>query len=164
MADLALHQLKDVLDAYAERDADKALEVWRRDEKSTRCKFDVPRATDLYDGGSAQHRFCDPSLFGAKNIERVGDHTTNIAETIHYLVRGSNIADDRPKDDQTPSMSRPDRMPSSSPVPDADLERYARLLHAQRPPMLRGLGWALAGNRPLRVLSQGFRKSISAGW
>ncbi|MGZ5852359.1 MAG: PhoU domain-containing protein, partial [Hyphomicrobium sp.] len=42
-------------------------------------------------------------LFGAKNIERVGDHTTNIAETVHFLVRGFNITDDRPKDDQTSS-------------------------------------------------------------
>ena len=50
---------------------------------------------------------CTHLLFGAKNIERIGDHTTNIAETIHYLVRGSNIADDRPKDDQTPSMLPP---------------------------------------------------------
>ena len=41
-------------------------------------------------------------LFGAKNIERVGDHATNIAETVHFLVRG-NITDDRPKDDQTSS-------------------------------------------------------------
>ena len=47
-------------------------------------------------------------LFGAKNIERAGDHTTNIAETIHFLVRGFNIADDRPKDDRKapPSSKR----------------------------------------------------------
>ena len=42
-------------------------------------------------------------LFGAKNIERIGDHTTNIAEVVHYLVHGVSITDDRPKDDQTSS-------------------------------------------------------------
>jgi phosphate uptake regulator len=54
-------------------------------------------------------RSCSPvsspkaTRLGAKNIERVGDHTTNIAETVHFLVRGFNITDDRPKDDQTSS-------------------------------------------------------------
>ena len=43
-------------------------------------------------------------LFGAKNIERVGDHTTNIAETVYYLVHATAIADDRPKEDRTSSM------------------------------------------------------------
>jgi phosphate transport system protein len=43
-------------------------------------------------------------LFGAKNIERVGDHTTNIAETVYYLVHATAIADDRPKEDRTASM------------------------------------------------------------
>ena len=46
---------------------------------------------------------CTHLLFGAKNIERIGDHTTNIAENVHFLVRGSSIADDRPKGDQTSS-------------------------------------------------------------
>jgi phosphate transport system protein len=43
-------------------------------------------------------------LFGAKNIERVGDHTTNIAETIHYMVHGTSIADDRPKIEQVSAL------------------------------------------------------------
>ena len=46
---------------------------------------------------------CTHFLFGAKNIERVGDHTTNIAENVHFLVRGVPIADDRPKDDRRSS-------------------------------------------------------------
>jgi phosphate transport system protein len=44
---------------------------------------------------------CTHLLFGAKNIERIGDHTTNIAETIHYLVHGKSMTDDRPKGDMT---------------------------------------------------------------
>ena len=57
MVELALHQLKEVLDAYAERDADKALAVWRNDARDRRdVQLAVPRAADLHDGGSAQHR------------------------------------------------------------------------------------------------------------
>jgi len=108
MADLARAQLKEVLDAYAARDADRALAVWRGDEKIDATYNSLFRELLTYmmedprNIGISTHL-----LFGAKNIERVGDHTTNIAETIHYLVRGSNIADDRPKDDQTPSMLPP---------------------------------------------------------
>jgi phosphate transport system protein len=44
---------------------------------------------------------CTHLLFGAKNIERIGDHATNIAETVHYMVCGTMISEDRPKDDTT---------------------------------------------------------------
>lgn len=104
MAELALHQLKEVLDAYSERDAEKALSVWRNDTQIDAMYNSLFRELLTYmmedprNIGIATHL-----LFGAKNIERVGDHTTNIAETIHYLVRGFNITDDRPKDDQTSS-------------------------------------------------------------
>jgi phosphate transport system protein len=47
---------------------------------------------------------CTHLLFGAKNIERVGDHTTNIAENVYYLVHGRTLTDDRPKGDATSSM------------------------------------------------------------
>jgi phosphate transport system protein len=104
MAELALHQLKEVLDAYSERDAEKALSVWRNDTQIDAMYNSLFRELLTYmmedprNIGISTHL-----LFGAKNIERVGDHTTNIAETIHYLVRGFNITDDRPKDDQTSS-------------------------------------------------------------
>ena len=104
MVELALSQLKDVLDAYAERDADKADAVWRHDERIDAMYNSLFRELLTYmmedprNIGLSTHL-----LFGAKNIERVGDHTTNIAETVHFLVRGFNIADDRPKDDQTSS-------------------------------------------------------------
>jgi phosphate transport system protein len=48
--------------------------------------------------------FCTHLLFCAKNIERVGDHTTNIAETIHYLVTGQSLSGERPKGDQASTM------------------------------------------------------------
>jgi phosphate transport system protein len=50
---------------------------------------------------------CTHLLFGAKNIERIGDHATNIAETVYFLVHGNTITDQRPKSDIT----------SSTPVP-----------------------------------------------
>ena len=45
--------------------------------------------------------FCTHLLFCAKNIERIGDHATNIAETVHYMVEGQAIAEERPKGDTT---------------------------------------------------------------
>ncbi len=104
MAELALGQLKTVLDAYAARDAEKAMSVWRSDEQIDAMYNSIFRELlthmmeDPRNIGLATHL-----LFGAKNIERVGDHTTNIAETVHFLVTGSNIGDDRPKGDDTAS-------------------------------------------------------------
>ena len=104
MGDLALAQLKEVLDAYAARNADRALAVWRSDEQIDSMYNSLFRELLTYmmedprSIGLSTHL-----LFGAKNIERVGDHTTNIAETVHLLVRGVNIADDRPKSDDTSS-------------------------------------------------------------
>jgi phosphate transport system protein len=104
MGDLALSQLKDVLDAYASRNADRALAVWRSDEQIDSMYNSLFRELLTYmmedprSIGLSTHL-----LFGAKNIERVGDHTTNIAETVHFLVRGVNIADDRQKGDDTSS-------------------------------------------------------------
>jgi len=48
---------------------------------------------------------CTHLLFGAKNLERIGDHTTNIAENIYYLIHGKTITEDRPKKDITAMMS-----------------------------------------------------------
>ena len=102
MVELALKQLKAVLDAYAERDAEKALAVWRDDEHIDAMYNSLFRELLTYmmedprNIGLSTHL-----LFGAKNVERVGDHTTNIAEIVHYLVKGINVADDRPKSDET---------------------------------------------------------------
>jgi len=104
MTERALRQLKDVLDAYAERNADAALAVWRSDEQIDAMYNSVFRELLTYMMEDPRNiGFCTHLLFGAKNIERIGDHTTNIAETVHYLVRGVTIADDRPKGDTTSS-------------------------------------------------------------
>ena len=48
---------------------------------------------------------CTHLLFSAKNIERIGDHATNIAETIYYIKTGQQMETERPKGDTTPSMT-----------------------------------------------------------
>ena len=48
---------------------------------------------------------CTHLLFCAKNIERVGDHATNIAETLHYIVTGEQMPADRPKGDASSAMT-----------------------------------------------------------
>jgi phosphate transport system protein len=104
MVELALRQLKDVLDAYAELDADKALAVWRQDERIDAMYNSIFRELLTYMMEDPRNiGLCTHLLFGAKNIERVGDHTTNIAENVYYLVHGTPLTDDRPKGDDTSS-------------------------------------------------------------
>ncbi len=100
----ALEQLKHVLDAYSNRDADKAMKVWLRDERIDAMYNSLFRELLTYMMEDPRNiGLCTHLLFGAKNIERIGDHATNIAETIHYLVHGTAISEDRPKGDVTSS-------------------------------------------------------------
>jgi phosphate transport system protein len=102
MVELAMRQLKDVLDAYAERNSETALKVWRDDHKIDAMYNSVFRELLTYMMEDPRNiSLCTHLLFGAKNIERIGDHATNIAETVHYLVHGTTITDDRPKGDKT---------------------------------------------------------------
>jgi phosphate transport system protein len=104
MVERALRQLKEVLDAYAERNSELALNVWRADEQIDAMYNSVFRELLTYMMEDPRNiGLCTHLLFGAKNLERVGDHTTNIAETVHYLVHGLPITDDRPKGDRTSS-------------------------------------------------------------
>ncbi|MEZ5855125.1 MAG: phosphate signaling complex protein PhoU [Hyphomicrobiaceae bacterium] len=111
MADLARRQLKDALDAFAARDTAKALTVWRGDAGLDALYNSVFRELLTYMMEDPRNiGICTHLLFGAKNIERIGDHTTNIAENIHYLVTGSVLSDDRPKNDDTSTVliTKPD--------------------------------------------------------
>jgi phosphate transport system protein len=102
MSDLALGQLHDVLDAYAGNDVEAAVAVWRRDGAIDAMNNSLFRELLTYmmeDPRSIS--YCTHLLFCAKNIERIGDHTTNVAETIHYLVTGEPLAGERPKDDRS---------------------------------------------------------------
>jgi phosphate transport system protein len=102
MARLALILVKDVIDAYVERDADKAIVVWKRDEE----------LDEMYSGLFREYltyMMEDPRnigiythlLFMAKNVERIGDHATNIAEDVYYVVHGTPLTQARPKGDNT---------------------------------------------------------------
>ncbi len=102
MTDLLLAQLKQVLNAYARRSDDEALAVWRADEEIDAVCTSVFRELLTYMMEDPRNiSFCIHLLFCAKNIERMGDHATNIAETVHYIVEGRPITDQRPKGDTT---------------------------------------------------------------
>jgi len=98
----ALAQLKNVLDAYAKRDANAAMTVWKRDGEIDEIYNSLFRELLTY--MMEDPRKIGPSthlLFIAKNFERIGDHATNIAETVHYVATGTRIGDPRPKSDIT---------------------------------------------------------------
>ena len=102
MSDLVLGQLKDVLDSYSQHDTAKALDVWKRDGAIDALYTSLFRELLTYMMEDPRNiSFCTHLLFCAKNIERIGDHTTNIAETVHYLVTGETLAIDRPKADRS---------------------------------------------------------------
>ncbi|HET9903817.1 MAG TPA: phosphate signaling complex protein PhoU [Xanthobacteraceae bacterium] len=102
MAELVLAALKKVLDAYMRRDLDQALEVWKGDEEIDAVNNSLFRELLTYMMEDPRNiTYCTHLLFCAKNIERMGDHATNIAETVHYMVRGRPLVDERPKGDTT---------------------------------------------------------------
>ena len=98
MNETAALLLKDALDAYAHRDVERARVVWTRDAELDALEDSVFR--DLLTFMMEDPRnisFCTHLLFCSKNIERIGDHSTNIAETIVYLVTGEALPVERPK-------------------------------------------------------------------
>jgi phosphate transport system protein len=110
MADLVLTQIKDVLDSYARRDVGQALAVWHGDEEIDAVNNSLFRELLTYMMEDPRNiTFCIHLLFCAKNIERMGDHATNIAETVHYMVEGRALPDDRPKGDNTSTTTVPFR-------------------------------------------------------
>jgi phosphate transport system protein len=106
MGAMAQGQLKEVLDAYARADDAKAMAVWRADEDLDALYNSIFRELLTYMMEDPRNiSQCTHLLFGAKNLERIGDHTTNIAENIHYLVHGKTISQARPKKDITSMMN-----------------------------------------------------------
>ena len=98
MHETAAMLLKDALDAYAMRDVERARQVWSNDVELDALEDSVFR--DLLTFMMEDPRnisFCAHLLFVSKNIERIGDHSTNIAETVVYLVTGEALPMDRPK-------------------------------------------------------------------
>jgi phosphate transport system protein len=102
MGALVLTQLKEVLDSYASHDLAKAMAVWNGDEQVDAMCTSLFRELLTYMMEDPRNiTFCIHLMFCAKNIERMGDHTTNIAETVYYMIEGHAIADQRPKGDTT---------------------------------------------------------------
>ncbi|GAB4233627.1 MAG: phosphate signaling complex protein PhoU [Kiloniellaceae bacterium] len=102
MAKLVQAIIKDVLDAYANHDPNRALDVWHRDEEVDEMYTALFRELLTYMMEDPRNITpCTHLLFIAKNIERIGDHATNIAETIHFLATGERIHGGRPKSDMS---------------------------------------------------------------
>ena len=102
MARLAQLLVKDVIDAYVARDADKAYAVWMRDEELDEMYASLFRELLTYMMEDPRNISASTHLlFMAKNIERIGDHATNIAEDLYYLVHGTPLTQKRPKGDNS---------------------------------------------------------------
>ena len=102
MGALVLSQLKQVLDSYAGRDVEKALAVWNGDEHIDAMCTSIFRELLTYMMEDPRNiSSCIHLMFCAKNIERIGDHATNIAETVYYMIEGRSIPNQRPKGDTT---------------------------------------------------------------
>jgi phosphate transport system protein len=116
MGRLAQRLIKEVLDSYAEKNAEKAVAVWARDEEIDDAYNSLFRETLTY--MMEDPRAITPSahlLFIAKNIERIGDHATNVAETIYFMVKGQPLRESRPKGDMSPFVTTPSAPDGSNP-------------------------------------------------
>lgn len=102
MGRAAMRQLSDILNAYAARNLAAARAVWGGDDdldELYNSVFEETLVAMMADSGLVGS--CTHLVFIAKNFERVGDHATNIAETLHFLVTGAPFSDERPKGDET---------------------------------------------------------------
>jgi phosphate transport system protein len=112
LADLALTQLKEVLDVYASRSVEKIGFVRDRDDQIDAMYTSLFRELLTYMMEDPRNITpCTHLLFCAKNIERIGDHATNIAETIYYIVTGDQMPAERPKGDKTDKIGLPVTLP-----------------------------------------------------
>lgn len=101
--------IKDVLDAYANRDSALALEVWRRDAAVDQLYDSLFRELLTYMMEDVRTITpCTHLIFMAKNIERSGDHATNMAEMIYFLITGQRLIEDRPKGDESWTYAGPE--------------------------------------------------------
>jgi phosphate transport system protein len=100
MARLVQAQLKSIIDALGDNDADKAMEVWRSDQAVDDIYNTIFRELITYMMEDPRNITpCTHLLFIAKNLERIGDHATNVAENLYYAVKGESLPESRPKGD-----------------------------------------------------------------
>ena len=109
---LALGQFKAVLDAYVQKDVSAAMNVWTNDGGIDRLYNSLFRELLTYMMEDPRNiTFCTHLLFSAKNIERVGDHATNLAERIYYVVTGGTLTVSRPRGDDGAEMAKVETNP-----------------------------------------------------
>jgi len=100
MGKLVAGRLKEVLDAYTASEVDRAVAVWTRDTEVDEHYESLFRELLTYMMGDPRTITAGAHLlFVAKNLERIGDHATNIAEIVHYEITGQEIVSERPKMD-----------------------------------------------------------------
>jgi phosphate transport system protein len=100
MAVLTQQLLAQMLDAYASADLERAMTVWGRDEEIDSMYTSIFRELLTYMMEDPRTiTSCTHLLFIAKNVERFGDHITNIAESFYFQETGEHMIDDRPKGD-----------------------------------------------------------------
>ena len=108
MAVLVRDQLARVLQSYERRDVALAMGVWRKDQEIDALNNSLFRELLTYMMEDPRNiTFGSHMLFCAKNIERMGDHATNIAETVYYIVEGRQLTEERPKADVTSKKTLP---------------------------------------------------------
>jgi phosphate transport system protein len=108
LAELALTQLKEVLDVYASRSVERLAFMRDRDDQIDAMYTSLFRELLTYMMEDPRNITpCTHLLFCAKNIERIGDHATNIAETIFYVITGEQMPIERPKEDKSHNVVLP---------------------------------------------------------
>ena len=127
MVQFARDQLRLVLESYERRDVAEAFEVWRKDRELDALNNSLFRELLTHMMENPRNiPFCAHMLFCAKNIERMGDHATNIAETVYYIVEGRGLPQERPKADLTSKETLPEPAVvlelSKKPEPSANVQ------------------------------------------
>jgi len=98
MGRLVASRLKEVIDAYTASEVDRAVAVWTRDTEVDEHYESLFRELLTYMMGDPRTITAGAHLlFVAKNLERIGDHATNIAEIVHFEITGREIVSERPK-------------------------------------------------------------------
>lgn len=98
MGNLVASRLKDVLDAYTSGNLDRAVAVWARDDEVDEHYNSLFRELLTYMMADPRTiNSCTHLLFIAKNLERIGDHATNLAEIVYFEITGEDLISERPK-------------------------------------------------------------------
>lgn len=106
MGRASLRQFSDILNAYAARNLNAAKAVWGGDDELDELYNSIFQEILLaMMADSSKVNACTHLVFIAKNFERVGDHATNIAEALHFLMTGAPIVETRPKGDETSTLT-----------------------------------------------------------